>query len=308
MDYGKLALKKVEELYDEVYGLRKGFAQQEGSVSTSTTGNGKSVYEEELVFFATAGSVTVSVFINPSANCVAEVLLDNESLGKFTFYTGGNVKDVVCEDVSAGHHTMLVKVSGEEVFNLNGLKLTVTGSVTATYSEYYIEGFYGCDDFIKVGLNRLELYTCTDVNIARRSKFFGIKTARTAYGNGKFVVAVTENGKACLLDFTNSYVSPEYLKLSDNATCACGVCMGEGVAIFVGDSEGVEGFFYYTQTGEIEKRGRVKILADDVLALCDGNKIFLISSKGGYLSFNEEAPTQKLSTIDTFNLLVTKEI
>lgn len=307
MDYGKLALKRIEELYMEIYGMRKEMTKSVGSVSTSLTGEGRAVYSAELSFRSGEGDAVLTLFLNGSVNTVAEVYVDGELLGAFACLSGGSQKEIELGSLSSGVHTVKVRAVGDEEYILTSCSLTVTGNVYMGDGDVFIEGFSGCNAYIRLTLGRLEVFTFENGKSTLQATLYGIKSARTAFCGEKILLVVTECGVAYVIDFTNGYDNPACFYVAQNAVSACGVNVDDRVEIFVSTGKVVENYKYIPQS-KIEGGGRVNVVGEDLLALYADGRIYLITKKGGYISIDVERESKPLSLTDTFSLLLTKGV
>ncbi len=311
MDYGKLALKKIEELYGAIYDFKSTETNLERKISVSyPNASGQTDYRRQLRFkTGVEGSITILLLFTVSRSVTLSISLDGEVVKTQTYTSSTRQTEIVCGGVPAGVHVVEFLVTGSS-FTASNFNLSVTGKVVRTDGDVFIEGFESNKGYICLCLGRLEVYsfsTSSKTSTLVRT-LYGIEKARTFESNGTHISCVTETGCACLILNALSS-SPTFVYLISGAKAVCVLSSTDSEwKVFVSTQKGVKCFVYNVDSGLLLPCGGDGTPCSDLTAVNFQNKTYLFSVKSGSVGVAEALYTRKFSPDGRFTVSGKREI
>lgn len=309
MDYGKLALKRIEELYSAVSEMR---TEKTASDSAQGISEVKSVAETEfsrtLRFnVAEESEITLSLKARVDKAVSVAVSLDGQILLSNSYPAGALYVEVTCSSVSSGRREATVVIAGDD-FTVYDFSLKATGKLSFG-SSAFIEAFSDGSGYISLCDGVLELYGYSDGCTSLSGTLSGIKYARAFTAvNKKYIAAVTETGLACVIS-ADGDLSGALAPLCAGAVAAAGVYAYDGIAdVFVVTGQYLLHYSFDTETDTATYLEKAEFQAEELTALRLGGKAYLISGSKGFLTVRDALPATGYDFADTFNLSFGAEV
>jgi len=311
MDYGKLALKKIEELYGALYDFKVGDSVQERKISLSSPNvSGQTDYRRQLRFkTGVEGSVSILLLFTVSRSVTLKIFLDGELVKTQTYTSSTRQTEIVCGGVPAGVHVVDVQVTGSS-FTASNFNLSVTGKVISSDGDVFVEGFTSNNGYICLCLGRLEIFsfsTSSKTSTIVRT-LYGIEKARVFESGGEHLACVTQTGCACLILNALSS-SPTYVHLTSGARAVCVLSSTEREwKVFVSTQNGLKCFVYNADSGLLLPCGGDGTPCSDLTAVTFSNRTYLFSVKSGSVGVSEALQYNKFMPDGRFTVSGKREI
>ncbi len=204
MNYGKLALKKIERLKLKKTSSVPSAETEETDFSLDPIESGE-YYRKGFVFTTTAAG-TVEIRLNYElTGGVAVIELDGMTV-RVTSPSDGGAAHAVCRNVAKGEHSLYITITGHP-FTLGAMTVTVIGCMGA--DDGFAQTFAQGDDFIVVAANVLTYYTVEDGSARALASFGGVLGARVIDAADRKMAAVVTAYGTYILDFTDDPAKPE---------------------------------------------------------------------------------------------------
>ncbi|MBP5308388.1 MAG: hypothetical protein J6Z34_04550 [Clostridia bacterium] len=305
MDYGKLALKRIEELYSEIGEISRGASSSSVSVGVKEDNAAAAQsFERSLGFSAVSeGEIKLTVRANVSDDVSAVIGLDGETLISGNYPAGAISVDITCNAVPSGAHRAEITLTGES-FSVSGFTLRVSGRISGG-TDVFAEAFTDGSGYIVLSSGSLELYSYSGGETSRRGVINGIKYARAlVIENKKYVAAVTSTGLACLLGAESSYTfGSVFIPVVFGAEAVTGVPAFDGLGeIFAAAGGRIIHFVLNTADNSLTRCDALTCPASELSAVRLSGKICIVAGSGGYLTLFDGLPSTGYDNADTFNI------
>ncbi|MBO7377556.1 MAG: hypothetical protein J6U35_01625, partial [Clostridia bacterium] len=219
MDYGKLALKKIEELKDVIGDVNLSSLPRGGTVGlTAEDFIGVTRLSKSLDFYTNAdGDLTLSMSGHLSGSAVIIFLLDGVKIFSRSASTGWVSDKITITRADKGEHSFKLLAAGGSEFDVTDIKMSAEGRIPASDGNYFLEAFPDGTGYIFRRFGTLEIFAQSGVSYVLIRSIGGVLYARTAGDDEKYIAAVTEKGVACLIDLASGYSSPGFYQICRGA-------------------------------------------------------------------------------------------
>ena len=308
MDYGKLALKRIEELCMAVNEIKSRQDVGNGSVgiSDATAADG---YQRVLRFrTSAAGNVTLRFAATVSGTVAATIILDGEVIRTETAVNRPINITAGANGVESGVHVAKIALSGSGA-SVSGVGFTAEGNITIDTDDEFIEGFSGSDAFIMRSFDTLEVYSVTGGQPAHDVTLEGIRYARCLSAGGeKYVAGITERGLAFVCGVSGGATS-SFTPLCAGAGAIGICCVFSGIIeVFVACGFEIRHYRITVSDGKAAYAGKIPLKAEDICAFNCGGKAYLITASDGYLTLTGTLPIRGYAAGDRFTVEVQTEV
>ena len=310
MDYGKLALKKIEELGAII--RRSGKSEERKDYSVTSGSGAEAIAKGETfekiirVKVLGASDLKIKFFASLGGGCLAQGFLDGNVI--YSSEVTGSF-DVVrnCSGVEKGVHEIRFTLTASEDSNLVSLLITAEGLIDRDSDKVYIDAPPGSPIYIESNLSRVSVFKVANGKKTEIYAFYGVSCVKIKkIGTKYYLLAVTENGQACVIKITENLLKPEYFYVADDAVCMDGVPTDSGNIILFASKRGVtEVYFFDASSGEIRKSSSFDGGYDEISATAYEKGYAIITRKGEsvYLSVSEGVFADKLTDSFTISIL-----
>ncbi len=310
MDYGKLALKKLEELQGYLGGIGGETVKQRFSCEKSfPTASSVTSYSQDLIFKTSAnGDVTLTVDFSTSRALTLTLMLDGQTVSVESTVSGSHSMVVVCSGVEMGEHIFTATLKGS-TFNVTFFKLKADGFISVDDTDIFIQAFDDDKGFIQRVHSEVEIYSYQSDQYSLVGKIKNVKSCRTAMADGKkFLTAIMQTGIAVIIDCQNLSDTAFYCTpVCRNAKAICAVQVHTGVMEIFVVTDTLNHYRFNLESCELVASSKTNASFDDVCAAAQANAVWLAGVKGGYISLDCSVPLASISPKDTFTVKITKE-
>ena len=306
MDYGRLALKKIEELQALVGGMRDAKREENNSVSVWSNGIRQSNgFSFEIRFKAASlGKVVATLTCTFSRAVKMQFLLDGVSVYNVTTTSGSLTYSATCNGVEPGVHVLTVAITGTS-FNLTNMRLTATGKLVISDDDVFAEGFPGGSLYFVKNLGKLDVYNYAGSTSLEFVSLDGISDARAIECGNSYLAFVTDTGKAALILLGDVL---KIVPVCGEAISIGGISLYDGIIeLFVAKQTGVCHYRHDITDGQVYKCADGLPAADSLLAVPDGDSVCLVCGRSGYVTLSRSMPNADYTAADRFTVRFTKE-
>ena len=307
MNYGKLALKRLDELAESVYGAEESpsYTADKRLYLQVARKSAVSEFSRQIRFkTASVGSVTVGVNMTVTKSVKLQIFLDGERVKQMSYSTYNTTAECICAGVPAGNHVAEVCVTGSS-FNLNSFGMYVSGGVLIADDDVFVEGFPGDMGYLVLNLGRLEVYSLTATVSTLVATYYGVKDARAV---GDAIALVTETGEACIMTAALSS-SPGFKQITSGADSVGAAISDSGdMLVFVSKRGVIEVYRHLSEQNLAIKIGEAKGEFTSSSARIINGRIYMANRRSGAVELVECEKTVDYSPADCFTVSVKREV
>lgn len=303
MDYGKIALKRLEDVIRSINVIKGSASPQSGDeifTLSRTEAVGSYEYTARLKTVA-RGKLQIDLSVNLSCAVDCTVSLDGDVVSTMSLYEGNNQAIIQCTDVPPAIHEVTVVFTAEE-FTLYKMMMSVEGFVAQADGDVFIQGFSDGAGYVKLRFGTLEVYRDEDGEFLRICEIQGVKYVRTAVASGVYrLFIITEKGHLIMLSSLLDGDDFDECFICDGATSACGTPSNDGQIFIVASREdGLYLYKYLSEVNAVEFLCRQEGSADEITSVLHGNRMLIVWTNKSSVSFSK-THSFSLPCSDTFN-------
>lgn len=286
MDYGKYALKELEELKAELLIKERKRESQKNSVFFENDGINLSTgetYGKKVVFLSkTKGDTEVKVRAVFNGRGKTEVYLDGKKVWEDSI--GGTYeKQRKCYGIVSGEHTLEIKIVALSAINAGYIKIEVAGKIAEADGYVFVDGDETGKFFIEKNFSYLYGALRSGGVNDYTFELHGIRYARVKkFGTGYLLFLVSEAGICMVVKVGSDGLISKSLTVTDGVTCADGcVNGGGGIALFACKRDKTEYYLIDDALSVIKKCAEAYVGGEEISVCTLNNRIYLTSTSGG---------------------------
>ena len=295
MDYGKLALKRIEELSDYIRLKGKSEEKKDYSVSAGTgsfsLAKGEKSGKVVRVLLDDDGDLKIKFFVSVSgSDCLVEGTLDGQKLVNENVSGTADIVRI-CSAVEKGIHEIGLEITAGATLAVNSLSITAEGNIDRTCDKIFIDADKNGTLFLENNLSRVAVCKFVNGKKAELYAFYGVSYARIKKFSTKFYLfVVTETGQAAVVKIAEDGSDVGYCYVTDGAVCLDGAESEDGnITLFAGKNNTTEIFVFDVTSGEVRACSSFEGGADEISVTKLGHGYALVTRNDDsvYLSVSE---------------------